>query len=756
MHERMGAGLMDSISQRVAARQSLGSARLIYTLAIFASAFLMFSVQPMFTKMVLPQLGGSPGVWSVAMVFFQALLLGGYLYAHLSSKHLGVRAGVVVHMALLLVATFALPIALTSGLGRPPVEGQIPWLLGVFGLSVGLPFFAIAGNGPLLQAWFAKTGHPDAGNPYFLYAASNIGSFAALLLYPIAFETMLRLGEQTTAWSLGFGVLAILISAAGILVLRNQTAHRESAAPATPAPTMRRVGNYIWLAFLPSALLVAVTAHISTDIAAAPFLWIIPLALFLLTFVLIFRDRPLLSPGWVAMLVPILIAGTILAKILEFNIFATATIHLTFFFAAALMCHHRLYALRPDPAHLTHFYLWMSAGGVLGGIFAGLLSPMIFDRILEYPLLASLVMTAHPALAKVTRGDLTRQAGPIVLAGLINVALLLAFGDAADVKNGFLPFLGMAIGSASIIIFLRKPLIQAALIPVVFLFSEAAIATVFNIHHERSFFGVHEVSIRESGQFRVLTHGVTIHGAQRITNADGTPYTGPVTPLTYYHPDGLLAETLHKLPANAAGRDVGVVGLGAGAHACNGAAGDRWTVFEIDAAVARIASDPRQFTFLSTCAPQARIVLGDARLTLADEPPATFDYLLIDAFSSDSIPVHLLTREALSVYLSRLKPDGLLAFHISNKHMELQSVVAALAKDAGLAVKTSAMVRENRTFDQATSSTAAVFARTPQALDRFTAERGWKEPDARGTALWTDDYSNIPGAIWRKYVGGKL
>jgi hypothetical protein len=736
-----------------AGRRTTSAARLVYTLAIFTSAFLMFAVQPMFTKMVLPQLGGSPGVWSVAMVFFQGLLLVGYLYAHLSSKYLGVRAGVIVHMALLLAATFALPIALTSGLGTPPAEGQIPWLLGVFGLSVGLPFFAIAGNGPLLQAWFAKTGHPEAGNPYFLYAASNIGSFAALLLYPIAFETTLRLGEQTHAWSFGFGVLAVLISAAGILVLRNQTAQPNSVVPAAPAPSIQCVGSYIWLAFLPSALLVAVTAHISTDIAAAPFLWIIPLALFLLTFVLIFRERPLIPTGWVTTLVPIFIAGTILAKILEFNIFLAAVTHLSFFLAAALMCHQRLYETRPEPAHLTRFYLWMSFGGVLGGIFAGLLSPMIFDRVLEYPMLASLVMTAHPALSKVSRADLMKQAGPILAVGLINVALLQTFAGATDVKNGFLPFLGMAVGSAAIVIFLRKPLIQAALIPVVFLFTESALGTVFNIHHERSFFGVHEVSIRENGQFRVLTHGVTIHGAQRIANPDGTLYAGPVKPLTYYHPDGLLAETLHLLPENAVGRDIGVVGLGSGAHACNGSAGDRWTFFEIDAVVARIAADSKQFTFLSTCAPDAKIVLGDARLTLANQPIAKFDYLLIDAFSSDSIPAHLLTREALQVYMAHLKPDGLLAFHISNKHLELQSVVAALAEDAGLAIKTNTMLRKNASFEEATPSTAAIFARKTAELERFTAERGWRVPVSHGTTLWTDDYSNIPGAIWRKYMG---
>jgi spermidine synthase len=735
-----------------AASSSAGMARLVYTSAIFCSAFLMFAVQPMFTKMVLPQLGGSPGVWSVAMVFFQALLLGGYLYAHLSARYLGIRLGVIVHMVLMVAATFALPIALTGTLGRPPVEGQIPWLLGVFMLSVGLPFFAIAGNGPLLQSWFARTGHKDAGNPYFLYAASNLGSFAALLLYPVAFETMMRLSVQAEAWSLGFALLAMSISAAGILALRG-TPDGSAAAPRTAGPTLSRIGAYIWLAFIPSALLVAVTAHISTDVAAAPFLWVIPLALFLLTFVLIFRDKPLFAPGLVATLVPIFIAAIVLAKILEFNIFAAASVHLGFFFTAALMCHQRLYASRPDPGHLTQFYLWMSLGGVLGGIFSGLLAPVLFDRILEYPVLASLVMTAHPAIMRVTRQDVTRQAAPVLAAGLMNVALLIVFSASEDVHNGFLPFLVMAIGSFAIIAFFKKPVIQAALIPMVFLFTEASLSTIFKIHHERSFFGVHEVSVRENGQFRVLTHGITVHGAQRIANADGTPYAGPIKPLAYYHPDGLLAETLRNLPANIAGRDIGIVGLGPGAQACNGAKGDRWTFFEIDAVVVKIAMDPRKFTFLSECAPEAKIVLGDARLTLADQAPAQFDYLLIDAFSSDSIPVHLLTREALAVYMSRLKPNGLLVFHISNKHMELQSVVATLAQNAGLAMKTSSFVRSRTTFDQATSSTVAIMARAEGQLALFTDQHGWLALTSRNATLWTDDYSNVPGAIWRKYFG---
>ena len=405
------------------------AARAVFTLAIFTSAFLLFAIQPMFTKMILPQLGGSPGVWSVAMVFFQALLLMGYLYAHLSTRYLSPRTAIFVHIGLLLITFTALPISIASGLGKPPAEGQAFWLIGVFTFSVGLPFFAVAGNGPLLQAWFARTRHKDAGNPYFLYAASNLGSFAALLLYPLIFETTLRLPQQSAGWSIGFVVLALLIAASGYIMWMtgtNQlTGVMQPRRVAGPKP--RLIGQYIWLSFIPSALLVAVTAHISTDIAPAPFLWVIPLALYLLTFVLIFRDQQLVPTKVVIHLVPVLAGLVILSKIVVFDLFLNCAIHLGFFFVAALMYHQRLYNRRPPAEHLTQFYLWMSFGGVLGGIFSGLLAPHIFDRILEYPILIGLVMLAHPAVLNASRKELNREILPVIGLGLIVAAGLYLF-----------------------------------------------------------------------------------------------------------------------------------------------------------------------------------------------------------------------------------------------------------------------------------------------------------------------------------------
>jgi spermidine synthase len=726
----------------------------VFTMAIFTSAFLLFAIQPMFTKMILPQLGGSPGVWSVAMVFFQTVLLLGYLYAHLSTRYLPTRTAIYVHVGLLLVTFIALPISIASGLGKPPAEGQAFWLIGVFAFSVGLPFFAVAGNGPLLQAWFARTRHRDAGNPYFLYAASNLGSFAALLLYPLIFETTLRLPQQSLSWSIGFVALALMIAGAGCVLRLTMAEPKLGIAQSrtVAGPTKRRAAEYIWLSFIPSALLVAVTAHISTDIAPAPFLWVIPLALYLLTFVLIFRDQPLVPTRIVFHLVPALAGLVILSKVAQLNILLTCAIHLGFFFSAALMCHQRLYDRRPPAEHLTQFYLWMSFGGVLGGIFSGLLAPQIFDRILEYPILIGLLMLAHPAVLRASRVELTKEVLPVIGLGLIVATGIYVFRENEFISSNSYHRYLVGVMSAVIIGLYAHQLRRVVLIVAALIALETSAADILNTSYARSFFGVSKVFLQEQGQFRTLAHGTTVHGAIRIKNPDGSEYTGPITPLTYYHPEGALAQTLQLLPPQINGREVAVVGLGTGAHSCNGLTRDRWTYFEIDPVVIRIASDPEQFGFLSTCAPAAKIILGDARLTLAEQQASKFDYLLIDAFSSDAIPIHLLTREAIALYMSRLTSDGILVLHISNRHMELQSVVSALARDAGISAKTRNQNIKPTSLGNPVPSAVAIFARHPETLDRYTAELGWERPPDNDVFVWTDDYSNILGAIWRKYV----
>src|SRR5947208_13538774 len=381
-----------------------------FSAAIFISAALLFAVEPMFTKMVLPRLGGAAAVWSVAMVFFQAALLAGYAYAHLLTRFAPGRSSVLIHLAVLLIACLALPLHLAGGWGQPPSRGVAFWLLGLFAASIGLPFFALAANGPLMQAWFVRTDHPSARDPYFLFAASNVGSFLALISYPTVVEPFLRLREQTCLWTVGFYVLILLIAACGVLLLRSAnlspapaTARTEETAP----PTWRDRSAFVGLAAVPSGLLLAVTLHISTNAAAVPLFWVVPLAVYLLTFVIAFQSRPVVAHALVVKAFPFVIVA--LAAFMVINPFSTivgiASVHLSAFFVIALLCHGELARRRPAPQFLTAFYIWISAGGMIGGIAVGPIAPHVLNWVAEYPLLIALSVLCIPGLAPPTKGD---------------------------------------------------------------------------------------------------------------------------------------------------------------------------------------------------------------------------------------------------------------------------------------------------------------------------------------------------------------
>src|ERR1700730_16569018 len=374
---------------------------MVYTAAIFVSALLLFSVQPLFTKMVLPRLGGSPAVWSVAMVFFQSLLLGGYAYAHYLMRLRNRMIPVIVHLVLLVIALLTLPLSIASGWGEPPTSGYAFWLLGLFAVSIGLPFFALAANNPLLQAWFVRTGHPNGPDPYFLYASSNIGSFLALLSYPVLLEPMFTLRTQNLIWTGTYGLLIVLIAACGALLLRSPvtvTADAAAGEADAPAPPWMLRARWIFLAAVPSGLLIAVTAHISTDVAAAPLLWVLPLSLYLLTWVLVFQSRPLLPHTWMLMLQPLAIAGVIVLLAVggEQNLLLTIGGHQLCFFVIAMACHGELARTRPPARYLTGFYVALSFGGMLGGLFAGLIAPNVFSWVAEYPILVALAALCRP------------------------------------------------------------------------------------------------------------------------------------------------------------------------------------------------------------------------------------------------------------------------------------------------------------------------------------------------------------------------
>jgi hypothetical protein len=719
-----------------------------FTAAIFLSAALLFAVQPMFTKMVLPQLGGSPSVWSVAIVFFQAALLLGYAYAHLLTRYAPARIAPFVHVAVMAAAALTLPLAIAASWGRPPSQGEAMWLIGLFAVSIGLPFFALSANAPLLQAWFARSDHPRAKDPYFLYAVSNVGSILALLSYPFVVEPFTRLGQQSGAWSIGFLLLIVLIGGCGALSWRSGGAARDTivSEEAGARPAFRDAATWMALAAVPSGLLIAVTAHLSTDIAPSPFLWVIPLALYLLTFVIAFQAKPILPHRVMVLIQPALLIALVATIVYTVHDYLPLLmlLHVAAFFVIALVCHGELARRRPAAGHLTAFYMWMSAGGVAGGIAAALVAPQVFSWVAEYPILIVLAILCRPGLNLADWRQTLAVGAIFVVAAAIIVVPAVGF-DVGLTDAQFYWGLGVLLALALAASLLPNPLAFAAIIVLVFMvwrFYEVDLDRV------RSFFGVHKIVDRGDG-IRVLQHGTTIHGAERLSDIEAGPGARPL-PLTYFHANAATVQTIAAARARTGGPiHVAIVGLGAGTLACYAEPGDDWTYYEIDPAVVDIARDPSRFTFLAACAPDMPIVLGDARLTLSDAPDASYDVILLDAFASDTMPVHLMTKEAMALYLRKLKPDGIVALHVSSRYMELVSVVAGIAHANGLVARLNPPEEADPEVHQYQSAVVAA-ARKDEDFGTLVSNGNWLpiRPDPRQW-VWTDDYSNVIGAIIR-------
>jgi hypothetical protein len=752
----MSLNALDQISpavDRQAATTRLTS--WLYAATLFVSALLLFSIQPMFAKMVLPKLGGAPAVWSVAMVFFQVVLLGGYAYAHLLNRLLLPGRAVMVHLLLVGVTAMMLPIAIAPGWGAPPLDGTALWLFGLFAVSIGLPFFTLSASAPLLQSWFAASGHRQAGNPYVLYAASNLGSFAALFAYPVVVEPFLTLKTQTAAWSIGFALLAVLLSVVGLFATRAVPAAAQAEVADDVRTSAGERMRWIALAAIPSGLVIAVTAYITTDIAAAPFLWVIPLAIFLLTFVAVFSERPWIAHASVVRLVPFVVAPLAVSLISGEKVFwlTTIALNLAAFTLLTLMCHGELYARRPDPRRLTEFYLCTSFGGVIGGAFAGLLAPLIFNSNYEYPILIALALLCVPGFFAGGLRKALSDATPWLLLSAVLAVLWYAtlLQPPATLEIPFQVLL--ALLAAAMLFQRQRPMRFFGLVVLSFTVTALWRPGSAPIETARSFFGVHKVAEVGDGKARVLYHGTTIHGALRLRNDDGTPVSGPLLPQTYYYPGGPYSEAIGAARAVRGNLDrVAVVGLGTGTLACHRKAGELWTFFEIDPEVIRIARDPRRFEFLSRCAPDAPIVAGDARLTL-EASNDRYDLIVLDAFSSDSIPVHLLTRDALAGYLSKLSPHGVIIAHIANRYLDLAPVVANVAHSQGLV----AFIREDDSagnFLVTLKANARLVVMAREAGDTGSVAASWTplRPDP-SSALWTDDYSNILGVMLRKKFG---
>jgi spermidine synthase len=737
---------------------------MLFAVTLFVSSALLFLLQPMFAKMVLPMLGGSPAVWNTCVVFFQAALLAGYAYVHIVTARLSLRAQVILQGALLVVAAVVFPIGLHAGWTPPTDHNPIPWLIEVLVLSVGLPFFVVSTTAPLLQKWFSATGHSLAGDPYFLYSASNAGSILALLSYPVFVEPTLRLRDQSASWAIGYAVLAVLTTSCAVVAWR-ATQHakvpQRTGAGAVPdgsnvagrdgfrreleaAPTLPWSRRLKWLALAaaPSSLMLGVTTYLSTDIAAVPLLWIVPLVLYLVSFIAAFGTTSARLIDAARRALPLIVLPLVLV------LFAQSTqpalliisLHLAGFFVVALVCHFELATSRPSTVYLTEFYLWIAVGGFAGGLFNTLLAPVIFNSVAEYPaaLAVACMLSSRRFQSELAPSGWRSGVIRVALVGTCAASIAILAPRFALTSQGLLASLGVpALLSFSLS---RRPVYFGAAVGAI-----AGAAGLYTagygtvIHRERTFFGVYRVILDPEGRYRSLYHGTTLHGRQSLDPSRS------MEPLTYYHRTGPIGQLLTAFADRHPTGRVGAVGLGTGSLAPYATAGQHWTFYEIDPAVVRISEDPRYFTYLPNAPAGTCIVLGDARLSLTAAAPHAYDLLILDAFSSDAIPVHLLTREALGVYRNALAPNGVIAFHISNRHLDLQPVLANLAQDEHMAalIRSDAVTEESHRGGN-TSSVWLVMAQAREDLSTLLADSRWVPPRREAaSALWTDDFSNI-------------
>lgn len=720
--------------------------RFLFTAAIFLGSCLLFLVQPMAARIVLPAFGGTPAVWTASVVFFQAALLGGYAYAHAGARKLGPRRHAVLHLLLVVAAAFTLPFATRTTMGAHGEVSPALALIAQLALLVGPAFFVVSAGAPTLQRWFADTRDPAAKDPYFLYSASNVGSMAALLAYPFLVEPRLDLGGQARLWAYGYAGLIGLLALSAVALWRTKPAEVVEAEPPTaPAPAITARQRWLWigLSAVPSSLLLGVTQYLSANIAPIPLLWVAPLALYLVTFILAFANKPLLSAQTLGRVMPMIVTPLAVVIVLQATepLVPLAIVHFTAFFVAAWTCHARLSESRPDPTHLTEFYLWVSVGGVIGGAFNALAAPLLFNDLIEYPLALVLAALFKPTLPKgdgrPSRLDFGYAAAIAFFTGAMAILVSHLGLGTGPMRTG------MVVGVPAILAFLAvdRPWRYGLSLGAIFAVTAALNVAAGSIKvavAERSFFGVHRVTFQGPGDhLHELMHGNTVHGIQDTRH--------PETPLTYYHPTGPIGRIMRRLPPERS-QDVGLVGLGVGSLAAYGRPGQRMTYFEIDPVVERIARDERFFTFLRDTKADLKVVLGDARLTLNPIPDATYGLVVLDAFSSDAIPVHLLTKEAVAMYFRKLRPDGLLAIHISNRYLDLTPVLAANAHDLGLTgySLTDVSSDEQKEAGKRDSHWVLLSRTAEDAVAVVKGDSEWTalEPEP-GFRTWTDDFSNV-------------
>lgn len=849
-----------------------------FTLTLFTSALLLFLVQPMVGKLILPLLGGTPAVWNTCMVFFQALLLAGYSYAHFSTKYFGVKKQSFYHLFLMIVPFFfVFPITIWESLLVDTESYLIPKLLAVLFISAGIPFFVVSSSAPLLQRWFSRTGHPSANDPYFLYAASNLGSMIALVGYPAFVEPHLTLQQQRWGWGIGYAVLVGLTAVCSwMLRVSPDSTDGPAEVPANPEIlSWPRIVRWVFLGAVPSSLMLGATTYMTTDIAAIPLLWVAPLAIYLLSFIIVFARVPAWVHFSMVLMMPLGVLLLLFLMLAEIkpgdSLLYLIGVHLAVLFLVAMVCHGELAKDRPNPENLTAFYLWMSLGGVVGGLFNGLVAPSVFPTIAEYQVALVVACMLLPPLADTQDNAWTRLADLLlVITGLIAsmvfltirswdrdlsaqtlsatwlfailVGMAVAWAvyqwakrglETSDVFDLALPAtfgllaiaLQLGVYSDLIYVNLRTMMEKYNLFPkgmlvliygvpcilcytlvdrpmrfalgLTSIIAATAFTNMFNkdlVWQSRGFFGALKIekSVEDGYSFIKLLHGTTLHGMQP-TN-EGLQ----VVPLTYYHTTGPVGHVMNNyIVSNEEGRfpPVAVIGLGTGTLSVYAHSNQIFDFYDIDPLVKSISFDEKDSkdskTFFKYTAlarergANVNLILGDARVMLKNPNKGStekYGIIAVDAFSSDAIPVHLLTREAMEIYLERLAPHGVVVFHTSNRYLRLEPVLANLAKSLNLAILANSDSSESHIGKSA--STWVALARDysdlsrlmgPETTEKLTKQTrdlvtplcllpmpevalpslvvagavgkiqpAWEIPPAdEKVGLWTDDYSNI-------------
>jgi hypothetical protein len=714
----------------------------LFVATILTGSFLLFLIQPMVARFALPVVGGAPNVWNSAMVVFQLLLLGGYLYSH-AIAHQPMRRQIVLHLALLVAAALTLPIALYPLPSAAP-GWEALWVPALFLLSIGPVFFMLSSQASLMQRWFAAS--PEAGDPYVLYGASNLGSFGGLIAYPLIFEPTMPLATQSHLWSAGFVALIAMVGFAGWSRWHASSDFAEYVAPdeeerEAPEVTPGLMALWLALAAVPSGLMLSTTTLLTTDIMAAPMLWVIPLGLYLLSFSVAFSEEGTLA-GHLSAVAPItlLFVGALALSPAGQASMEIAIAMAALLFLVAVALHKRLFDLRPDPRHLTLFYLMTALGGAIGGVFCALIAPLVFDWIYEHAiLLIAAAMLLRPLELPVVTPLLKRRdwrsavlaACALVLTAWLAYELSQAAVYGMNVRVagfiGLIACIGLVVASR-----------RALYVPVLAMLmlghlGWSTIRSSLDGDRARSYFGAYHIENSPSGALRYLTHGTTLHGQQ---------FTDPAQkddPTSYYGTTSGIGIALQQAPEDAR---VGIVGLGVGTLACYRKPAQQWVFYEIDRQVVRF-SEKGEFSFLSDCTPDARIVIGDARIALDRAAHDSLDLLAIDAFSSDAIPVHLLTQEAFDIYGDALAGDGLLLVHVSNRYLDLAPMVAALAKKG----RWHGAMRTD-TDNLAAGTTPSLWialTRDRDAYNRLVEAEGpsWAQLPPASHQPWTDDNASI-------------